>query len=156
MPNYFYINGTTFDPLLTNLTARAVALAEWNATRTGPLVETNSVALGFLRLPDDSQALSMYGDPSSGPLSANTELLFAVSSCSHSFNLTCRMALLTNLEGWLLAHEYTCPSSQWFFYNSSDCRCIPHVSYVALPLFYDCFTLNPLVITIHWESQADR
>lgn len=79
MPNYFYINGTTFDPLISNLTARTLALAEWNATRKGRLVDANAVALGFLRLPE-SPALAPYGDPSSGPLSANIELLFAVSS----------------------------------------------------------------------------
>ncbi|KAE9385119.1 hypothetical protein BT96DRAFT_1007343 [Gymnopus androsaceus JB14] len=69
---------------LHTLTAqpRAIALAEWNATKTGRLVDANAVALGFLRLPEASPALRPYGDPSSGPLSAHIELLFAVSSHS--------------------------------------------------------------------------
>lgn len=81
LPNYFYINGTTFDPILANLTDRAIALAEWNQTKKGRLADANAVALGFLQLPDSSPALKQFGNPSSGPLSANIELLFAVSSC---------------------------------------------------------------------------
>ncbi|KAJ6608666.1 aryl-alcohol-oxidase from pleurotus Eryingii [Mycena sp. CBHHK59/15] len=77
LPNYFYINSTaTFDDILRNSTAFAAALSKWNTTKQGPLVIPSATTMAFMRFDADSAIIKQYGDPSSGPLSAHTELLF--------------------------------------------------------------------------------
>lgn len=59
-----------------NLTA---SVAEWNATKTGPLTFAVSNHLGFLRFPDDSPLLDLTGrDPAAGPGASHIELVLSV------------------------------------------------------------------------------
>ncbi|KAF5340266.1 hypothetical protein D9611_007827 [Ephemerocybe angulata] len=51
-------------------------LAEWNATKTGPLSAIGINQLGWLRIPDNSPIWSEYEDPSSGKNTAHIELSF--------------------------------------------------------------------------------
>ncbi|KAJ6521946.1 alcohol oxidase [Mycena vulgaris] len=72
------VNSTkTFDNAERNATLAAEELEQWNTTRTGPLVDSVSSQLGWLRLPENSTILQHFPDPSAGPLSAHFELLFA-------------------------------------------------------------------------------
>jgi hypothetical protein len=59
----------------SNLTAE---LPHWQATRQGPLADTNSNLVGWLRVPDNDPIFDKYHDPSTGPTSAHFELLFGV------------------------------------------------------------------------------
>ncbi|KAJ7693354.1 aryl-alcohol oxidase-like protein [Mycena rosella] len=51
-------------------------LREWNATRTGPLVDTTITQVGWLRIPDNSSIFQQFPDPAAGPHTAHYELLF--------------------------------------------------------------------------------
>ncbi|KAJ3576989.1 hypothetical protein NP233_g29 [Leucocoprinus birnbaumii] len=53
------------------------ALAEWNATRTGPMSRAGEInMIGWLRLPDDSPALTQFADPSPGKDAPHIEMFF--------------------------------------------------------------------------------
>ncbi|KAJ7045892.1 aryl-alcohol oxidase-like protein [Mycena alexandri] len=72
------VNSTkTFDNAERNATLAAEEFDEWNSTKTGPLADSASSQLGWLRLPPNSSVLQNFSDPSAGPLSAHFELLFA-------------------------------------------------------------------------------
>ncbi|KAF7357723.1 Pyranose dehydrogenase [Mycena venus] len=71
------VNSTkTFDNLERNATLAAEALEEWTTTKTGPLVDSITSQIGWLRLPNNSSILQNFPDPSSGPLSPHFEMLF--------------------------------------------------------------------------------
>ncbi|KAJ7745461.1 aryl-alcohol oxidase [Mycena maculata] len=73
------VNSTdSLDDANRNATLAAEELAQWNATWTGPLVDTVSNQLRWLCLPDDSRILQDVPNPSAGPSSAHSELLFPV------------------------------------------------------------------------------
>jgi choline dehydrogenase-like flavoprotein len=75
---YFTVKqNTTLDPILQNSTIMEQAIARWNATRDGPLADTASNTYAFMRLPENATIFSKVPDPAAGPLSSNTELLFA-------------------------------------------------------------------------------
>ncbi|KAF9002519.1 pyranose dehydrogenase [Cyathus striatus] len=67
----------TTDNLVTNSTLLNDALAQWNASHTGPLVDIfggiNTV--GFLRIPDNSSIFEEFQDTASGPNAAHYELI---------------------------------------------------------------------------------
>ncbi|KAF8991046.1 hypothetical protein BDQ17DRAFT_1371178 [Cyathus striatus] len=52
------------------------AMAEWNATRTGPLTHPLNSFVGWMRIPDNSSIYQTAQDPSAGPHSAHFEMLF--------------------------------------------------------------------------------
>lgn len=80
VPSYFFVNSTkTFDDMLRNATLAGEDLELWNTTGQGLLVDSSSNTQGFMRLPKDSPIFKKFKDPSSGPLSGHTELIFAVS-----------------------------------------------------------------------------
>ncbi|KAL4257348.1 GMC oxidoreductase family protein [Pleurotus pulmonarius] len=77
LPNYFSVNSNgTFDIVLRDQSVFGALLEQWNTSGTGLFVNSPSNTLGFLRLPPDSAILKNRTDPSSGPLSAHTEILF--------------------------------------------------------------------------------
>ncbi|TFK33728.1 aryl-alcohol-oxidase from pleurotus Eryingii [Crucibulum laeve] len=55
----------------------AMAMAEWNATQQGPLVDTVVNHLGWLRLPDNATIFEKFDDPSSGANTAHFEFLIS-------------------------------------------------------------------------------
>ncbi|KAJ7790180.1 alcohol oxidase [Mycena olivaceomarginata] len=74
----FLVNSNnTFETAERNSTLAAEQLAQWNATRTGPLVDSTASQLGWLRIPDNSSIFEHFPDPASGPSTAHYELLFA-------------------------------------------------------------------------------
>lgn len=80
LPSYFVVNSTkTFDDESRNATIASEDLELWNTTGQGLFVDSQSNTQAFLRLPKDSPIFRKFKDPSSGPLSGHTELLFNVS-----------------------------------------------------------------------------
>ncbi|KAJ6589701.1 aryl-alcohol-oxidase from pleurotus Eryingii [Mycena capillaripes] len=60
-----------------NATLAAEQFAQWNTTRTGPLVDAPGGPKGWLRIPDNSTIFERFPDLSAGPNSAHYELLFS-------------------------------------------------------------------------------
>ncbi|KAJ8517250.1 hypothetical protein ONZ45_g5543 [Pleurotus djamor] len=77
VPNYFAVNSPnngTFDNVLRNDTLFGKDIGEWMSSGTGLFVNSPANTLGFMRL--NSSILQNFSDPSSGPLSAHTEIIF--------------------------------------------------------------------------------
>ncbi|KAJ7451793.1 aryl-alcohol oxidase [Mycena galericulata] len=74
----FLVNSTdTYGTAERNATLAAEQLAQWNSTRTGPLVNNPSSQLGYFRLPRKTSIFERFPDPASGPNAAHYELLFS-------------------------------------------------------------------------------
>ncbi|KAJ7918986.1 aryl-alcohol oxidase [Mycena leptocephala] len=74
----FLVNSNdTLETAERNATLAAEQLAQWNATRTGPLVDPPTSQLGWLRIPDSSSIFERFPDPAAGPNTAHYELIFA-------------------------------------------------------------------------------
>ncbi|KAF9042624.1 hypothetical protein BDZ89DRAFT_944137, partial [Hymenopellis radicata] len=72
--SFFSVNSTnTWDVVLRNRTVFNEDLDEWSTEKQGLFVDTPSSNIAFLKLPTFETF-----DPSTGPGSANTELLFSV------------------------------------------------------------------------------
>ncbi|KAJ8517245.1 hypothetical protein ONZ45_g5546 [Pleurotus djamor] len=77
VPNYYLVNSTkTFDIILRDESVFGTTLGEWMSNGTGLFVDSPANTLGFMRLPSNSPVLKRFSDPSSGPRSAHTELIF--------------------------------------------------------------------------------
>ncbi|KAJ7881410.1 aryl-alcohol-oxidase from pleurotus Eryingii [Mycena leptocephala] len=71
------VNSTkTFDDAERNATLASEQLEEWSTTKTGPLIDSTTSQIGWLRLQKNSSLLQHFPDPSAGPLSPHFELLF--------------------------------------------------------------------------------
>ncbi len=72
--NYFSVNSnSTWDIVLRNQTVFEERLNQWSTEKQGQFVDTPSNTIAYFKLPD-----FLEYDPSTGPGSANIELLFAV------------------------------------------------------------------------------
>ncbi|KAG7446883.1 aryl-alcohol-oxidase from pleurotus Eryingii [Guyanagaster necrorhizus] len=72
--NYFTVDSNnTWDPILRNSTLFADVLEEWETERQGLFVDTPGNTQGYFKLPTYPGGV----DPSTGPLSANTEVIFS-------------------------------------------------------------------------------
>ncbi|KAJ7488894.1 pyranose dehydrogenase [Mycena latifolia] len=72
------VNSTqTLESVTQNATRFEEAMAEWNASHTGPLVDSGiGTHAGWLRLAPDSPAFAVHGDPSPGLGAPHLEFLF--------------------------------------------------------------------------------
>ncbi|KAF8665591.1 hypothetical protein AX16_000048 [Volvariella volvacea WC 439] len=77
LPVPFSAQGPSFDDLMRGQDSFSNALAEWEATQSGPLSTAIENHLGFLRLPADHPIFDVVPDPSAGPVSSHFEMLFA-------------------------------------------------------------------------------
>ncbi|KAF9258144.1 alcohol oxidase [Marasmius fiardii PR-910] len=78
LSNVWFVNETdTWERLTRNATFEAESLDLWRRKREGPLVNTVTTQLGWLRIPDDSPAFEQHPDTAAGPNSAHYELVFA-------------------------------------------------------------------------------
>ncbi|KAF9456646.1 aryl-alcohol-oxidase from pleurotus Eryingii [Collybia nuda] len=69
--NYFSVNSNhTWDPVLRDPSLFAADLSEWVNSKQGLFVDTAGNTYGFMKLPHG------FADPSTGPRSANTEIIF--------------------------------------------------------------------------------
>ncbi|KAF7357759.1 L-sorbose 1-dehydrogenase [Mycena venus] len=74
----FLVNSTdTWEAAERNATLAAVQLAQWNTSRTGPLVNPPTNQLGWFRIPDNSSIFERFPDPAAGPNTSHYELMFA-------------------------------------------------------------------------------
>ncbi|KAF7376522.1 Aryl-alcohol oxidase [Mycena sanguinolenta] len=74
----FLVNSSgTWEDAERNATLAAEQLAQWNTTRTGPLIDSPTPQIGWLRVPDNSSIFKQFPDPAAGPNTAHYELIFA-------------------------------------------------------------------------------
>ena len=85
MAIYFSVNSTnTFDDVICNATLFGQVLDQWTTTHQGLFVDFPGTTQGFMRLPKNASIFHTFKDPSSGPLSGNTEHIYIVGwSCQH-------------------------------------------------------------------------
>jgi choline dehydrogenase-like flavoprotein len=77
LPVYFTVNtNDTNDDLSRNLTLRQAALDQWLSTRTGPMVNSGSNTIAYLRVPHND--LVGEPDPANGAGSGHVEILSRV------------------------------------------------------------------------------
>ncbi|KAF7376524.1 Aryl-alcohol oxidase [Mycena sanguinolenta] len=73
----FLVNSSgTWEDAERNATLAAEQLAQWNATKTGPLIDSIVPQLGWFRIPDNSSIFGQVPDPSAGPNTPHYELIF--------------------------------------------------------------------------------
>ncbi|KAF7376528.1 GMC oxidoreductase [Mycena sanguinolenta] len=73
----FLVNSSgTWEDAERNATLAAEQLAQWNTTRTGPLIDSPTPQIGWLRVPDNSSIFEQFPDPSAGPETPHYELIF--------------------------------------------------------------------------------
>ncbi|KAJ7141459.1 alcohol oxidase [Mycena epipterygia] len=65
----------TWETAARNTTLSEEEFNEWNTTRTGPLVDTVTSHIGWLRVPDNSSIFERFSDPAAGPNTAQFEIL---------------------------------------------------------------------------------
>ncbi|KAK7005869.1 pyranose dehydrogenase [Favolaschia claudopus] len=71
------VNSTnTFDNAERNETLASEELQEWITFKNGPLADSTTSQIGWIRLPKTSAILQNFTDPSAGPLSPHFEMLF--------------------------------------------------------------------------------
>ncbi|KAJ7451784.1 aryl-alcohol-oxidase from pleurotus Eryingii [Mycena galericulata] len=74
----FFVNSTdTYEKAERNATLAAEELAEWNSTRSGPLVDNPLSHMGWLRIPDNSSIFENFPDPSAGPNTPHYEFIIS-------------------------------------------------------------------------------
>lgn len=79
VPNVFSVNGTeTFDELFRTPETVNNNIAEWQATKKGPLAGGVANHLGFLRLPSSASIFKTTPDPAAGPKSSHWEFIISV------------------------------------------------------------------------------
>lgn len=77
--NRWLVNSTdTFEAQGRNATLAAEQLAQWQATRTGPLVDGTFNQVGWIRLPKAASIFRTVPDPAAGPHTAHIEILMTV------------------------------------------------------------------------------
>ncbi|KAJ7434861.1 aryl-alcohol oxidase, partial [Mycena latifolia] len=80
----FLVNSTdTYETAERNATLAAEQLAQWNATRTGPLVNIPDTHLGWFRLPNNSSVFERFADPAAGPNTSHYELIISNGMLAH-------------------------------------------------------------------------
>ncbi|KAL0576339.1 hypothetical protein V5O48_005637 [Marasmius crinis-equi] len=76
--NIWVVNETnTWEAITRNSTEDARQLDIWKKKRQGPLTNTITTQLAWLRLPDDSPIFQTHADPAAGPNTAHYEFVFA-------------------------------------------------------------------------------
>jgi choline dehydrogenase-like flavoprotein len=79
LPVYFTVNtNDTIDDLSRNQTLRQEALDQWYSSHTGPMVNSGSNTVAYLRVPEND--LNGEPDPANGEGSGHVEILSRVSS----------------------------------------------------------------------------
>jgi choline dehydrogenase-like flavoprotein len=74
----FLVNSNdTYETAERNTTLAAEQFAQWNASRTGPLVDNPLSHMGWLRIPDNSSIFEKFPDPAAGPNTSHYELIIS-------------------------------------------------------------------------------
>ncbi|KAJ7878671.1 aryl-alcohol oxidase precursor [Mycena leptocephala] len=74
----FLVNSNdTYETAERNTTLAAEQFAQWNTSRTGPLVDNPLSHMGWLRIPDNSSIFENFPDPAAGPNTSHYELIIS-------------------------------------------------------------------------------
>lgn len=77
--NTFEVNTTgSFDTIFASGDLLNQYIGQWQSSKTGPLVDSLSNHLGWLRLPASASIFKTTPDPAAGPKSSHYEILFSV------------------------------------------------------------------------------
>lgn len=107
VPNYFSVSSTdTWDDVLRNASILNDTLGEWIGTRQGLFVDSPGNTVAFMRLPPNSSALVNTTDPSAGPQSSHTEIIFVV-----CIRISLYGTILIPFLGWLCGFRISRPTS---------------------------------------------
>ena len=89
LSNVYAVNSNeTYDAIFRDSAVRDRLIAQWMATKNGPLAGGVTNHLGWLRLPRNASIFRTVKDPSAGPNSSHWEIIFLVRSFSfYSFSM---------------------------------------------------------------------
>ncbi|KAJ7879141.1 hypothetical protein B0H13DRAFT_2051662 [Mycena leptocephala] len=74
----FLVNSNdTYETAERNATLAAEQFAQWNTSRTGPLVDNPLSHMGWLRIPNNSSIFENFPDPAAGPNTSHYELIIS-------------------------------------------------------------------------------
>ncbi|KAF5371725.1 hypothetical protein D9758_003500 [Tetrapyrgos nigripes] len=140
LPYGFLVNST--DPTATaNPTPIPEMLAEWNNSRSGPLVDGALNSIGFGRLPEDSEIYQRFEDTSAGPNGGHFQISFTNGMTAALFG---QPANVTGFIPLMVA-----PASRGFVgLNSSNPLDSPNVQVNLLSNEFDLFTLRYAIRSI--------
>jgi choline dehydrogenase-like flavoprotein len=86
LSNVYAVNSNqTYDSIFRDSAVRDELIAQWMATKSGPLAGGVTNNIGWLRLPQNSSIFKTVKDPSAGPRSSHWEIIFIVRSSSFLF-----------------------------------------------------------------------
>jgi choline dehydrogenase-like flavoprotein len=81
LSNVYAVNSNqTYDSISRDSEVRDRLIAQWVATKNGPLAGGVTNQIGWLRLPQNASIFRTVKDPSAGPRSSHWEIIFLVSS----------------------------------------------------------------------------
>jgi choline dehydrogenase-like flavoprotein len=81
LSNVYAVNSNgTYDAIFRDSAVRDRLIAQWMATKNGPLAGGVTNHLGWLRLPRNASIFRTVKDPSAGPNSSHWEIIFLVRS----------------------------------------------------------------------------
>jgi choline dehydrogenase-like flavoprotein len=81
LSNVYAVNSNqTYDPIFRDSAVRDKLIAQWIATKNGPLAGGVTNHIGWLRLPRNASIFRTVKDPSAGPRSSHWEIIFLVRS----------------------------------------------------------------------------
>lgn len=88
LSNVYTVNSNqTYDSIFRDSAVRDRLIAQWSATKNGPLAGGVTNHIGWLRLPQNASIFRTVKDPSAGPRSSHWEIIFLVrSSFFYSFS----------------------------------------------------------------------
>jgi len=138
---YRVSSNSTFDDILRNSTLTEQTLELWEETpRSGLFTTSPTNVIGFMRIPQGEGK----DDPSTGPTSAHTEILFTASRLLASYR-TSQKILIQQFTEWLLPHWECCHTRRWTLYHRGYGSRVAQIEYVPLPFFREMF---PILINI--------
>ncbi|KAN0111251.1 pyranose dehydrogenase 3 [Russula decolorans] len=77
LSNVYTVNSNqTYDPIFRDSAVRDKLIAQWEATKNGPLAGGVTNQIGWLRLPQNASIFKTVKDPSAGPRSSHWEIIF--------------------------------------------------------------------------------
>ena len=86
LSNVYAVNSNhTYDSIIRDSAVRDRLIAQWNATKSGPLAGGLANHIGWLRLPPNASIFRTVKDPSAGSRSSHWEVIFAVRFKFQSF-----------------------------------------------------------------------
>jgi choline dehydrogenase-like flavoprotein len=127
LANIFNVNNTnSYDTMFRNPDLLNASLAQWNASKTGPLAGELTNNIGWLRLPGNASIFTTTADPAAGPKSPHYEMLFSV-RFAHS--IICQIIPIEDAES---VGQSRCTSTCYRkLHEHHNCSDFPHLTQVV-------------------------